>query len=85
MLKVDAEGMETEILDCADQTIRVGRPIVFIEFIKVDREALKERLTGYGYEVRVASGNHLAYSTEFVARLPAVPTSLHGLIWMDLA
>ena len=80
MLKVDAEGMEMEILDGADQTIRRCRPIVFIEFIKVDREALKERLIGYGYEVWVASENYLAIPAEFVARLPAVPTLLHGLV-----
>jgi FkbM family methyltransferase len=80
MLKVDAEGMEMEILEGADRTMRRCRPIVFIEFIKVDREALRQRLMGYGYEVWVASGNYLAIPNEFVAKLPEVPSLLHGLI-----
>ena len=48
LLKIDAEGMENEILDGAADTIARCRPVMFVEFLKVDAEALRQRLAGMG-------------------------------------
>lgn len=79
LLKIDAEGMEMEILDGADQTIRRCRPIMFVEFLKVDRESLRKRLTEFGYVVSDVPGNYLAIPTEAMPRLPPLPALLNGL------
>src|SRR5208283_4934001 len=74
LLKIDAEGMVMEILDGAERTIQRCRPIMFVEFMKVDREALKPRLAGLGYAVSDVPGNYLAIPTETVDKLPPVST-----------
>ena len=79
LLKIDAEGMEMEILDGADRTVRRCRPIIFAEYIKVDREALKTRLAGLGYAVTTVPGNYLAIPVESVDRFPPMSTLVHGL------
>jgi FkbM family methyltransferase len=79
LLKIDAEGMEMEILDGAEQTIRRCRPMMFVEFIKVDREALRNRLAGFDYAVADLPGNFLAIPTELEGKLPSVSTLVHGL------
>jgi FkbM family methyltransferase len=62
LLKIDAEGMEMEVLDGAEQTIGRCRPIIYVEWLKVGEVLLRERLNGLGYSVRnhAATANFLA-------------------------
>ena len=71
LLKIDTEGMENEVLDGALETIRRCRPILYIEFLKVDREALRERILAEGYTVRAININFLGIPSEFADRIPA--------------
>jgi len=52
---------------------------MFVEFIKVDREALRNRLAGFDYAVADLPGNFLAIPTELEGKLPSVSTLVHGL------
>jgi FkbM family methyltransferase len=42
LIKIDAEGMEMQVLEGSTQTIQNNRPVMYIEFIKSDREALEK-------------------------------------------
>ena len=44
LIKVDAEGMDAEIIDGAIATLERCRPVLFVEGIKVDRDALRAKL-----------------------------------------
>jgi FkbM family methyltransferase len=59
-IKLDIEGMELEALKGADQTIQRWKPILLVEWIKSDKQALIELLAGYGYKVYELSINLLA-------------------------
>jgi FkbM family methyltransferase len=48
-LKVDVEGMELEVLKGARRMISAHRPWCWIEYWKVDRNAIKEQFEGLGY------------------------------------
>jgi len=65
LLKVDVEGMEFEVLAGGERTIRELQPILAIEYIKVDVNALAEMLRGWGYVVTVVGINLVAvHSTD---------------------
>ena len=51
LLKIDVEGMEFEVLDGAAGLINRTHPILIIEFIKVNKQALGERLMSLGYDL----------------------------------
>lgn len=59
LLKIDVEGMEMSVLAGAEQTIRRCQPVIFVEFIKVDRVALKQRMLELGYAVYENRINYL--------------------------
>lgn len=59
ILKIDVEGMEFEVLAGAEKTIERCQPVMLVEFIKVDREALRKRLAGFGYTVFNNKMNYL--------------------------
>ncbi len=69
LLKIDVEGMENQVLDGATQTIKRCRPILFIEFLKVDREALRRRLLAEEYVVEVSHINYLCVPAEQAERI----------------
>jgi FkbM family methyltransferase len=48
-LKVDVEGMELEVLKGASRMINAHRPWCWVEYWKVDRNAIKEQFEGLGY------------------------------------
>ena len=49
LIKVDVEGMEMEVLEGARRTLARHRPILVIEELKTDSEALKAYLDSFGY------------------------------------
>lgn len=59
-IKIDVEGMEMEALAGAVQTIEKTRPVMMIESIKTDKNALREFLLGRGYQIFPVGINVLA-------------------------
>jgi FkbM family methyltransferase len=51
LMKLDLEGMEAEALDGARETIARCKPILFIETIKSDKDAISQALKAEGYIV----------------------------------
>lgn len=60
LLKIDVEGMELSVLAGAADTIARHSPIMLVEAIKTDKEALRSRLTTADYRVFEAGINFLA-------------------------
>lgn len=60
LLKIDIEGMELQALEGARETIARCRPIIVVEALKVDRDALVAVLAGYGYTLLYGHLNVLA-------------------------
>lgn len=50
-MKIDVEGMEEDVLTGAKQSISKFKPYLMIEFIKSDKDKLKNKLTLMGYKV----------------------------------
>lgn len=59
-IKIDIEGMEMEALKGADGSIARHRPVMLIELIKTDPEALHQWLERHGYTVFKIGINFLA-------------------------
>ena len=59
-MKIDVEGMENEVLTGAAATIQRCRPILTVEHIKSDGQALAQTLSGYGYRCMFVGMNILA-------------------------
>ena len=68
LMKIDAEGMESEVLAGAAETIRRCRPVLYVEFQKSDFEALKRTLQGFGYTLYAVQMNFLCLPREISAR-----------------
>ncbi|WP_158802903.1 FkbM family methyltransferase [Acidisoma sp. L85] len=64
LLKIDAEGMEMQILEGANQTISNCRPVMYIEFFKSDRTALQQKIISHDYDVHVNGVNFLCIPRE---------------------
>lgn len=64
LLKIDVEGMEFEALRGAEATIRRCKPILYVEYIKVDPQRLAETIISYGYRIMHNSMNYLAIPLE---------------------
>ena len=69
LIKIDAEGMEMQVLEGSTQTIQNNRPVMYIEFIKSDREALEKKLAGHGYDVHVNGINLICIPRERSAEI----------------
>lgn len=59
-MKIDVEGMELSVLEGALKTIKKHKPILTIEFIKSDKEALQAFLKKQGYQSFEMGINFLA-------------------------
>ena len=74
VIKIDAEGMELEVLAGAQGTIARCSPILLVEYLKVDRERLLAILKRLGYQVYHYDINVLAipkaYETRVVTNRP---------------
>lgn len=69
LMKIDAEGMEMQILQGAMQTIRRCRPVIFIEVIKSDYEALRQAILQLDYAVYLCGINFLCLPSEISGRI----------------
>jgi FkbM family methyltransferase len=69
LMKIDAEGMEMSVLLGAEQTIRRCRPVLYVEFLKCDKEALRQRITGLDYAVYENGINFLCIPSELKDRI----------------
>ena len=52
LLKIDAQGMELDVLNGAVNLIRRCRPFIYIEWLKVGHGALRDALVRLGYAVQ---------------------------------
>jgi FkbM family methyltransferase len=59
-VKLDIEGMEMEVLRGARKTLEKHKPVMIIEVLKSDRNALADYLGGMGYNIRSLGINLLA-------------------------
>ncbi len=64
LIKVDAEGMELQVLGGALQTIRRCRPVLYAEYAKGDREALRRAILKLDYVVHENAMNYLCIPVE---------------------
>jgi FkbM family methyltransferase len=73
VMKIDAEGMEFQVLDGAMNTIRRCRPVLYVEFVKVDREQLRQKILAENYAVHVNGINFLCMPIELSDRIRIEP------------
>jgi FkbM family methyltransferase len=64
VMKIDAEGMDMQVIAGAAGTIRRCRPVLYVEWIKVDQEALRGQVEGLGYEIHPNGSNLLCVPIE---------------------
>jgi FkbM family methyltransferase len=50
-LKIDAEGMDLEVIQGARETIETYRPLIFVETIKIDRRLLRALMLDRNYRL----------------------------------
>jgi len=78
LIKIDVEGMETQVIAGARSTIQRYHPILFVEFLKTDRAHLHDLLVGLGYELFEVGMNYLSVPCELSDLLSAVRPILSG-------
>ena len=80
VLKVDAEGMEMSIFRGGQATIARCRPVIFVEFLKSDKDALRMAIMEMNYSVTDVGGfNYLAIPNEKVPKFPTVEELWAGI------
>lgn len=72
LLKVDVEGMELAVMRGAEELIAQCKPVIQAEYLKGDREGLKQWLKDRSYRVFIQAGNYLAIPVDS-------PVALGGL------
>ena len=60
LIKLDVEGMEMEVLAGGEKHIAAQRPMMWVEWKKSDKNAMRAWLTGRGYELWSADYSFLA-------------------------
>jgi hypothetical protein len=63
-IKIDVEGMEEAVLEGAKVTIDKSKPILFIEVLKSNPDAIHKNLSALGYEIFPMGMNSLAVHKE---------------------
>ena len=58
IIKIDVEGMEEAALRGAAKTLEQFKPLLFVETIKSDKDAIEAYLKGFGYEI-IANGMNI--------------------------
>jgi FkbM family methyltransferase len=69
LIKIDVEGMEMQVLAGAEETIRRCRPLMFIEYLKNDKDALARRIAAFGYFTVPVDINFLCVPNELDGKL----------------
>ena len=69
LMKIDAEGMELEVLAGAAGIIGRCRPVILAEYLKVNRRKLREALSVYGYDLFTLGFNYLCVPPALQGRL----------------
>ena len=69
LMKIDAEGMEMQVLEGATDTLRRCRPVIYLEFLKGDKNALMQRVAALNYAVYENGMNFLCIPTEMKGRI----------------
>jgi FkbM family methyltransferase len=69
LIKIDVEGMELAVLDGTAKTIARCRPVMYIEFVKCDKAALRQRIVSMDYEVHQIALNYLCVPKEDMGQL----------------
>ena len=69
LMKIDAEGMEAQVLDGAADTLRKCRPVIYLEFLKSDKAALQRRVAALDYAVYENGMNFLCIPAELKERI----------------
>jgi FkbM family methyltransferase len=64
LIKIDVEGMESEVLEGAWKTIKSYKPVLWVEVLKSDQNAIVSLLQGAGYECCIFGMNLLAVHKE---------------------
>jgi len=64
LIKIDVEGMEIDVLKGAFQTINRCQPVLFVEYIKSNKEELANWLIKMGYDLYVFTGNWLCVNPQ---------------------
>jgi FkbM family methyltransferase len=64
LMKIDAEGMELQVLQGSAQTIRRCRPVLYVEYLKNNRELLQQSIEQLDYVVYENGANLLCIPTE---------------------
>lgn len=64
LMKIDAEGMELEVLAGACDTIQRCRPVLYVELVKVDRSLLRGKIAGHNYSIHQNGINYLCIPAE---------------------
>ena len=63
-IKIDVEGMEEAVVDGAKDTIAKLKPILFVEVLKSNTDAIHKTLSSLGYEIFPLGMNTLAIHKE---------------------
>ena len=69
LMKIDAEGMELQVLAGAADTLRRCRPVLYVEFLKSDKAALRQFVTAFDYDVHENGINFLCIPAEMKDRI----------------
>jgi len=69
LMKIDAEGMELQVLAGAAETLRRCRPVLYVEFLKSDKAALRQFVAAHNYDVHENGINFLCIPTEMKDRI----------------
>jgi len=69
LMKIDAEGMELQVLQGSAQTIRRCRPVMYVEYLKGNREILQQAIVQLNYVVYENGANLLCIPTELSEKI----------------
>jgi FkbM family methyltransferase len=64
LMKIDAEGMEMQVLLGASETLRRCRPVLYLEFLKSDKAALHKHVADLDYVIHENGINFLCVPSE---------------------
>lgn len=70
ILKIDVEGMEQEVLNGAAELIARCRPIMTVEHLKSDSQALANHVMGLGYKLYALSDDFVCIPQELAHLIP---------------